>query len=160
MLLLIVSILTSLIPHHDFHTSWMNMTYNEGSKFLESEWLTDTEHLEAVLTNYSGKEIILDDHTVSKHTELLERYINDHLEIDINNKTIYLEIEVIQLTFAEITVRFKPISQRRKIRTMDVQNSLLLHLFPNQKNMVQVNYCGEKKSLLLSAKTTLGTIAF
>ena len=49
MINLILSIVLLLSPTHDFHTSWMNMTYDEKSKEFDITWRTDTEHLEGAI---------------------------------------------------------------------------------------------------------------
>ena len=55
-----------LVPQHDFHTSWMNLTFNEKNNQFEVSWRTDTEHLEGVLTSFSGMEIKLENTSIGE----------------------------------------------------------------------------------------------
>jgi hypothetical protein len=147
MLNLILSFLITLAPTHDFHTSWMNMTYDEKNKEFEITWRTDTEHLEgAIQAHLKNSKFILTDSTSSS---VLSTYINDNVNLKFNGKNQNLRVDIVESTFAETIIHFKPIKCRRKLKTVSVENSLLQAQFPNQKNMVQINYKGEMYSMLL-----------
>jgi hypothetical protein len=147
MLNLILSFLITLAPNHDFHTSWMNMTYDEKNKEFEITWRTDTEHLEgAIQAHLKNSKFILTDSTSSS---VLSTYINDNVNLKFNGKNQNLRVDIVESTFAETIIHFKPIKCRRKLKTVSVENSLLQAQFPNQKNMVQINYKGEMYSMLL-----------
>jgi len=149
MLNFIITLFLILAPNHDFHTSWMNMTYNEESKEFETTWRTDTEHLEGVLTAYSGGEISLENTSIDEHKSLIDQYIKSNTSLDFNRKRQLLEIDIIEVTFAETIIHFKPIKCRRKLKSIAMTNTLLQAQFPNQKNMIQINYQGKMYSMLL-----------
>lgn len=149
MLNLLFSLLLLLAPTHDFHTSWMNMTYNEDSKLFETTWRTDTEHLEGVLSAFSKQEIHLENTSIESHKSLIYKYISSNTSLLFNGKQQDLAIDVIEVTFAEVIVHFKPFKYRKKLKTVSMENSLLQAQFPNQKNMVQINYKGNMYSMLL-----------
>jgi hypothetical protein len=147
MINLILSILFTLAPQHDFHTSWMNMTYDEKNKEFEITWRTDTEHLEgAIQAHLKNSKFILTDSTSSS---VLSAYIDDNVNLNFNGKNQNLRVDIVESTFAETIIHFKPIKCRRKLKTVSMENSLLQAQFPNQKNMVQINYKGEMYSMLL-----------
>jgi len=149
MLKLLICLLLTLAPQHDFHTSWMNMTYDEKSKEFDITWRTDTEHLEGVLTAYSGTNIHLENASLQDYKSLINKYINENTSCQFNEKTQSLTIDIVEVTFAEIIIHFKPIKCRRKLKTVSMHNTLLQKQFPNQKNMVQINYYGKMYSMLL-----------
>ncbi len=157
MLLLLLSLLT-LLPTHDFHTSWMNFTYNEKQKEFDITWRTDTEHLEGVLTAFANEEIHLENRTVEQHIDLIDRYINKHCKIKMNGKHRPLVIAIVEVNFAETVVHFSPIKQRKKLRKIEVTNTLLISQFPNQKNMVQLNYKGKIQSMLFDGVHTVSQL--
>ena len=146
---LLISFLITLAPTHDFHTSWMNMTYDEESKEFETTWRTDTEHLEGVLSAFSEQEITLESTSIETHKTLINKYISSNTSLRFNGKEQDLAIAIIEVTFAEVIIHFKPIKCRRKLKTVSMENSLLQAQFPNRKNMVQINYKGEMHSMLL-----------
>jgi len=125
------------------------MTYNEESKEFETTWRTDTEHLEGVLTAYSGGEISLENTSIDEHKSLIHKYIKSNASLDFNHKRQLLEIDVVEVTFAETIIHFKPIKCRRKLKSIAMTNTLLQAQFPNQKNMIQINYQGKMYSMLL-----------
>ncbi|MGB0850457.1 MAG: DUF6702 family protein [Bacteroidia bacterium] len=139
-----------MTPAHDFHTSWMNMTYIEKNKEFEVTWRTDTEHLEGVLTAYSGQDIHLENNTIEQHISRIESYIKDNTDLRFNKNHMSLSISIIESTFAETIVHFEPIKCRGKLKNVAMNNTLLLAQFPNQKNMLQINYKGEMYSMLFS----------
>ena len=160
-LIYIISFLIGLsAPQHDFHTSWMNMTYNEKTKAFETTWRTDTEHLEGVLTAFGKQEVHLENSTVDAHYELLSNYIDAHTSLFFNKHKQRLAISVVEVTFAETIVHFKPIKCRRKLKTVSMNNTLLTSLFPNQKNMVQINYLGKMYSMLFEKLKTSEKLVF
>jgi hypothetical protein len=147
MLAIIISIFSLLAPTHDFHTSWMNMTYDEKNKEFDITWRTDTEHLEgAIQAHLKNQKFILTNATSSL---VLTDYINDNVNLKFNGKNQNLRVDIVESTFAETIIHFKPIKCRRKLKTVSMENSLLQAQFPNQKNMVQINYKGEMYSMLL-----------
>jgi len=156
--LFLLSILT-LLPNHDFHTSWMNFTYNEKQKEFEITWRTDTEHLEGVLSAFSGNEIHLENATVDQHTALINNYINKHFKLKMNSVNRSFTIAIVEVNFAETVVHFNPIKQRKKLRNLEMNNSLLIAQFPNQKNMFQLNYKGKTNSLLFDGTHTSGKLS-
>lgn len=159
MLNLLITLLVSLAPQHDFHTSWMNMTYNENSKNFDITWRTDTEHLEGVLTAFQKKDIHLDNTTIKEHEKGILSYISANTSLILNKSKQILEIDFIEVNFAETIVHFTPIKCRKKLKMVSMENTLLLAQFPNQKNMVQINYLGKMYSMLLGGTKVYDEVA-
>jgi hypothetical protein len=134
---------------HDFHTSWMNITHNEAKKVLETNWTTDLEHLEFCVSEKFKTEIVFEKTHPDAVNAYLNAYLQEHTELRLNGKKQKLEVAFFELNITEITVHFKPIKCRRPLKTLVMQNTLLLKEFPNQKNMVQLNYKGKMYSMLL-----------
>jgi hypothetical protein len=134
---------------HDFHTSWMNITHNEAKKVLETNWTTDLEHLEFCVSEKFKTEIVFEKTHPDAVNAYLNAYLHEHTELRLNGKKQKLEVAFFELNITEITVHFKPIKCRRPLKTLAMQNTLLLKEFPNQKNMVQLNYKGKMYSMLL-----------
>jgi hypothetical protein len=153
LLLLLLSLLT-LLPTHDFHTSWMNFTYNEKQKEFDITWRTDTEHLEAVLSKRGNSEVILSNETIDSFEFLLNLYVDENVDLYINKKRKAMKVDVVEVNFAETIVHFKPIKYRRKIKSFAMSNVLLTEMFPGQQNMVQLNYKGKTGSMLFEGTHT------
>jgi hypothetical protein len=137
-----------LAPSHDFHTSWMNMTYNENQQVFETEWRTDTEHFEAVLSKRGNIEYHLYD--TSEVDFLIQLYISENLNLRLNNKHKRLHVSYLEVNFNETIVHFKPIKYRCKLKNVLLKNTLLVDQFPGQSNMFQLNYLGKSYSMLFN----------
>ena len=101
------------------------MTYNEDSKLFETTWRTDTEHLEGVLSAFSKQDVRLENTSIESHKYLVYKYISSNTSLLFNGKEQDLAIDVIEVTFAEVIVHFKPFKYRKKLKTVSVENSLL-----------------------------------
>ena len=127
------------------------MTYDEDKKEFACTWRADTEHLEGVLTAFSEKEIHLESTTIDKHKSLINRYIKKNSALKFNGKNQDLIAAVIEVNFSEITIHFESLKCTRKLKSVEMENNMLIDKFPNQQNMIQINYKGEMYSMLLSA---------
>ena len=156
----IILILVLIRPTHDFHTSWMNITHNDKTKAFNSSWHTDTEHLESCLSVFSDKEIHLDNQLTTAQKKIIENYLIEHFSISIDGKKKNLNVGTIEVNFAETFIHLNPIKHQKKISNITIDNRLLIRQFPNQKNMVQINYEGSKYSMLLNNKKTSDSIFF
>ncbi len=156
----IILILLLIRPTHDFHTSWMNITYDEETKEFNSTWHTDTEHLESCLSAFSSKEIHLDKQLTAAQKKIIEDYLIEYFSVSINGKKKNLTVGTIEVNFAETFIHLNPVKHKKKISEITINNHLLIKQFPNQKNMIQINYEGSKYSMLLNNKKTSDSIFF
>ena len=156
----IVLILFLFRPTHDFHTSWLNITYDKVKKEFNSSWHTDTEHLEAVLSSFSSNEVHLETNLTDDQKRLLQDYLSANYSISINGKKSAITVATVEVNFAETFIHLSPQKHKKKISTITVKNQLLVEQFPNQKNMVQINYEGKKYSMLMNSQKTEGSIYF
>ncbi len=150
----IVLLLLLIRPTHDFHTSWMNITYEDKTKTFNASWHTDTEHLEACLSVFSSKAIHLDSKITAEQKIIIKDYLNENFSMSIDEKNKNLTVSAIEVNFAETFIHLNPIKHQKKISSIAIDNRLLIKQFPNQKNMVQINYEGSKYSLLLNNHKT------
>ncbi|MBT8327912.1 MAG: hypothetical protein KJP21_09325 [Bacteroidia bacterium] len=127
------------------------MTYNEDKKEFAGSWRTDTEHLEGVLTAFSEKDILLESSTIEEHIPLINSYIKKKSFLKFNGKNQFLEVSIIEVNFSETIVHFEPLKCKRKLKSIEMENNMLIDKFPNQQNMLQINYKGKMYSMLLSA---------
>ena len=138
-----------MLPMHDFHTSWMNITHNEDKKVLETNWTTDLEHLEYCVSEKFKTEIVFENTHPDAVNDYLNAYLQEQATLLLNGKRQKLQVAFFELNITEITVHFKPIKCRRPLKELAMTNTLLIKEFPNQKNMVQLNYKGKMYSMLL-----------
>lgn len=121
-------------------------------------WRTDTEHLETALTAFQKGELHLENTSVEKYIPLINNYIQQNTSLYINAKKQPLSIDLIEVTFSETIIHFKPQKCRKKLKSVSMENTLLQKQYPNQKNMVQLNYRGRMASMLLGSGKTYDRI--
>jgi hypothetical protein len=71
-----------------------------------------------------------------------------------------MTVATVEVNFAETFIHISPQKHKKKISTITVKNKLLVEQFPNQKNMVQINYEGKKYSMLMNSQKTEDSIYF
>jgi hypothetical protein len=109
---------------------------------------------------FSSKEIHLDSKITAEQKIIIEDYLNEKFSMSIDEKNKNLTVSAIEVNFAETFIHLNPIKHQKKVSSIAIENLLLVKQFPNQKNMVQINYEGLKYSMLLNGKKTSGTIFF
>ncbi|MHA6279800.1 DUF6702 family protein [Salinimicrobium sp. CAU 1759] len=145
---------------HKFYVSATDIEYNERQRSLQIISHVFTDDLEDLLQTRYSKEIVLvknDEHPAAD--EYVEKYFRSKFRVSVNGKErsfnyigkeydkdqllVYLEVENVE-----------------PIKTIGVENAVLTDLFPEQKNVVKVEYGGTIKSLLLMRDALSGTLNF
>lgn len=145
-----------LAPEHDFHTTFMNITYQDDKKVFEIDLTTDTEHFEHVINQWADTTIKLGEPSEIKNADaLINRYIKQHIKLQLNGKAIPLYLDVKQVNFAETSLHFKAVKHKRKVKRVKMHNTFMINDFPNQKNLVKFNYRGISNNLLFTDKTSV-----
>lgn len=150
-----------LAPAHDFHTTFMNLTYQDDEKSFEIDLTVDTEHFEHVINEFSDTTLRLGE--PNEHADAdkwISKYIRKTIKVQMNGKNIPLELRVKEVNFAETTLHFKPVKHKRKLKNTSIRNSFMINDFPNQKNLVKINYKGNSKSMLFDYKTLEAEVEF
>lgn len=152
-------LLFGLLPFHDYHTSIMNFRYQPDEKRFKIDLTLDTEHFEHVLQNEFGSEVRITDFTVTQRTDsLIEVYVTKHISLAFNEKNVALKLDTLMVDYANITLKFKDISVRKKLKTIEMHNDLMFDIFPGQKNLVNYYYKGKAESMLFSFTETFSKI--
>ena len=86
---------------------------------------------------YSVEQISVEDHYI-RYTgpdEFLERYVNDHLRIKLNGKDVKAQFGDKEVQELETIINMY-IPFRRKVRSVEIENKILIGLFPDQINLL------------------------
>lgn len=140
--------LTSFSNVHKFYVSVTEIEYNPKAESLQIISKIDVDDLEKTFQQRYGKEIKL---KKNKDGEKIEQYIAKYLqqkiEISVNGKAYsfkYLgkEYDLNTLIF------YLEIPDVPEPKTISVKNLILTDMFPEQKNLVHVEYRGIKSMIL------------
>ncbi len=145
---------------HKFYVSATDIEYNEKQRSLQIISHVFTDDLEDLLQMRYSKELTLvkgDEHPAAD--EYVEKYFRSKFGVTVNGEErsfsyigkeydkdqllVYLEVEDVE-----------------PVKTLGVKNAILTDLFPEQKNVVKVEYGGTIKSLLLMRDALSGTLNF
>jgi predicted transcriptional regulator len=135
---------------HDFHASLADIQYNPRSKKLEVTLRVFTDDLENDLAKmYPGKTFVMDFSAQDKALDTeIKRYLEKHFfivgadkslldfvgrEHDAEGTTLYFEMTMPKATEGQ---------------KMQMQNSIMLDLFDDQSNIVNIQWQDKKKTFL------------
>ena len=146
--LLLVS-LTASRSRHEFHASVTKMEYNAKERAFEISIRVFTDDFEKALSAASNSRVVLDrDRPDARIDPLIEKYVQAHFSYQTPQKQskpfkyVGHEIEAdahwlyIEMPYAE------------PFRGGVLKQNVLMELFDDQVNMVNVQYQGQKKTLV------------
>ena len=160
LLIWLFSILAVFSPTHDFHTSVMNFSYKDDERHFEIDLNLDSEQFEYFLNQQSENSFSLDDELDEQTRAFIEDVINDNVKVYMNGSLKLLKLSLMEVTYAETILYFEPLCYKRKLKRFEMHNALMFYNFPNQKNLVKLNYKGEMKSFLFQQDHQADQVSF
>ena len=158
-LLLLIPVLSSFAAHK-YYLSVTDLVYDEEEKAIQMITRIFYDDLEDVLQERYDESILVDQ---TADQEKLDKYITKYfkakVEIAINGESMpitYLGKEYED----DYVVCYLEVAGIESIRNFKIENTLLMDLFTEQKNMVHTNIFGKKKSLLLRDGNTKALLNF
>lgn len=161
----------SINPKHDFHSSITEINYNTESKSFEvslkvfyddfedalnQATMTDS-YLENTMSIFSdnvdeksSSRITLDNQ--GTHDEIIEIYLKDKFILKTKDKSLLMNFVGTELEVSNnIFWIFFELPHKGSVKEMSLTNSILLEVFSDQQNIININYKGIKKTLLARA---------
>ncbi len=140
-----------LLFKHDFHTSLTEMRYNAKSKTFEISLRVFTDDLQKVLSETNqNKKIVLENN--DKNDPFVEAYIRKHFVVT-NPKNQKLIINYIgKEKEGEATWIYLEMPINESINGSKIQNNVLIDMFEDQTNIVNIFIQNQKKSYLYNVK--------
>ena len=155
---LISSIL--LLWTHPFHVSVCEIEHNADNKSLEITHRIFIDDLEEGINRaYVSDFDLYDPHDRDLVDKRIGEYLLDHFKIYLNGKEAsanYLGHEA----DTEAIWCYVEIEKVKSLKVVTVENSLLMEVFPDQSNIIHINYEGEVKSIQLAGDKTAEELIF
>jgi hypothetical protein len=139
---------------HDFHTSLTEMRYNTKSKTFEISLRVFTDDLEKVLsaTNQNKKFLVENN---DKNDPFVETYIKKHFVV-VNAKNQKPVINYIgKEKEGEATWIYLEMPVNESINGSKIQNNVLIDMFEDQTNILNIFVQNQKKSYLYNVKNRI-----
>lgn len=146
--MLFVPFLLSMAAHK-YYLSVTDVQYNETSQSLQMITRLFYDDVEDVLQARYDEAIVVD---ATADQELLDRYLTKYLKakfkVSINSKR--QEVVFVGKEYEDdYIVIYSEIENVSSIKTLELENTLLMDVFSEQKNMVHSEILGKKKSFLM-----------
>jgi hypothetical protein len=140
-----------LLNTHSFHTSITEMRYNPKEKAFEISLRVFTDDLEKTISeNNQNKKFVIEN--TDKNDPFIEQYVRKHFVVTTpkNQKLIYQYVGKEKEGDATWIYLEMPVNE--PIKGSKIQNSVLMDIFDNQTNIVNIFINNEKKSYLFTVK--------
>lgn len=145
---------------HKFYVSIYQIDYAPGKKMLQitSRIFIDDMN-EALLAKYKRRTFLGEKNESAEDVALMHEYLSKNFSIKINGKPKTLHYVSREIE-NNVIICYFTVKDATKIKTMEIRNTALLELFPDQQNIINANVLGIKKSLLLKADNPDGLLKF
>lgn len=134
------------LHNHPFHTSVTEIVFNEKDQLWEVSIRLFQDDLEVGLSAFQGKKFQFQPQVEAD--ELISKYIKNHVGFQVNRK---LQTPYRYIGFEpqkDVIWVYLEIPTHQELRGVYFQNSLLVDVFPDQTNLVQVVRQDNKHSYL------------
>lgn len=158
-LLLVVPLLTAASVHK-YYLSVTDLTYDEEAQSIQIITRMFYDDLEKVLQERYDTDILVD---ATSDQDKLDMYLKKYLskKIDITVDGTSRELLFIGKEYEDdYVVIYTEVADIESISLFEIENTLLMDLFPEQKNMVHTLINGKKKSFLLTTGNAKGLLNF
>jgi len=162
--LLKISFLTVLffgltaISAHRFYSAIYQINFVPKKKMIQITTRIFADDLnEALKKQYSKRTFIGSEKQSPEDIALMKKYIADKFKLIVNGQLKSMEF-LSQENENNVLICYFRIKDISKINSLEIENSILTEVFPEQQNIIQFNNNGEKKSLLLTSSTKYGVL--
>ena len=153
-LLLALTLTLASFTVHKYYISLIKVEYKKESKSVQITMRIFIDDLQQVLKKTYDKNIELEE-----NNELIFRYVKDNFSVKINNTKrsyLYLGKEYEN----DVVFLYLEVKNIETIQSIEIQNSMLMSTFPEQKNIIKLNINNIKKTFLLTAEENKDILSF
>lgn len=143
---------------HKFYVSIYQINFVPEKKMLQITSRIFLDDLNTVISKkYNTKTNIGEKNESQNDLDLMQKYISENFSIKINGqpKTINFISKELE---NNIIICYFSCKEITKLKTFEIQNSVLLDLNSDQQNIIQTTFYGKKQSLLLTNDNVKGML--
>lgn len=138
---------------HKFHMALYQINYASEKKMLQITSRIHIDDLNKALEKNYKKKIAIENENNNSEELLLQEYLSNRFSIKVNEQVKPLNFLSKEIEGDEL-VCYWNIRNISKINSLEIYNTVLVDLFSDQQNMINVTVLGGKKSFLLTDSTT------
>jgi hypothetical protein len=150
-------VLTSF-GYHKFYISIYQIEYSKEKKMVQITSRIFIDDMNKALENKYGKKTNLCDKNETKQdVDLMNKYITENFSIKINGKPKPYTF-ISKESENNVIIGYYKITSISSIKSIEVQNTVLMDLYSDQQNIIQSKIEGKKESLLLTIDNVKGKL--
>jgi len=92
--------------------------------------------------------------------DLIMRYLMEKTSLELNGKKVDYQLVRKETNFPALTCYLKVSPEITELKSISVENSMMLELYDDQRNMVHVKIPKKEGSLILDKKKTRASATF
>ena len=143
---------------HRFYTGIYQINFVPQKKMVQITTRIFADDLNDALKNQYHKTTFLGtDKETPEDVVLMKKYLSEKFKLSINGKFQAMNFLSKELE-DNVVICYYNIKDIPKINSLEVENSILTEIHPEQQNIIQFNDNGTKKSILLSSETYKGML--
>ena len=159
-ILLVLLLISIPVQGHKFYVSLIQIDFNEADQKLEFTFKIFSDDLENAVSVFSGKRFYLDNSMETDLADsLLSSYIFRNFKIWLNG-SLYPMLFIGKEVELDVTWCYLEIPHITYLSEIRVSDEMLLELFEDQVNLINIKYKGVTSGMLLNRKTPKDIIWF
>ncbi len=159
-LLLLVFPMISAAPVHKFYVSITKIEYVKEKNSLQIITKIFTDDIEDALQQRYDSSILLDTKKETKAAdEDLKNYILQKIDIKVNGKAVKLEY-IGKEYDTDMVVAYIEVKDVNDLKTIEIDNKILMEIFPEQQNIIHLKTPKNRRSLILDRDEPIGKLDF
>ena len=145
---------------HKYYLSVTDLNYSEETQSVQIITRLFYDDLEAVIQERYDTDVVVDATSDQKEIDrYLIKYFQKKMLITINGEQ--REMNFVGKKYEDdYVVCYLEIPDVNAIKNFEIESTLLMDVFPDQKNMVHTTIAGKKKSFLFTAANAKGLLNF
>ena len=152
--------MVSATPAHKFYVSITKIEYVKEKSSLQIITKIFIDDIEDALQQHYDPSISLD---TKKETEAadedLKKYILQKINIKVNGKPVTLDY-IGKEYDTDMVVAYIEVKNVKELKTIEIENKVLMEMFPEQQNIVHLKTPNSRKSLILDKDEPNGKLNF
>jgi hypothetical protein len=145
---------------HPFHVSVCDIRHNTETQSLEITHKIFLDDLEAALKPLSLEKLdLFNEANLFKNEDLIKQYLSERFKVYVNGQAV--EFNYLGMEKEETTLWcYVEIPKVKKVKSIEVVNRLLMETYPDQNNLIHVEYNGKLKSMKLDVNQSWDSLKF
>jgi uncharacterized protein YuzE len=152
--------MVSASPVHKFYVSITKIEYVKEKSTLQIITKIFIDDIEDALQKRYDTSISLD---TKKETEAadedLKKYILQKITIKVNGKPVTLDY-IGKEYDTDMVVAYIEVKNVKELKTIEIENKVLMDMFPEQKNIIHLKTSKSRRSLILDRDEPSGKLNF